>query len=39
VRGVAEFVDAVERVATGGTAFDPGVVNSLVAGRPLSRTS
>lgn len=33
VRDVAEFVDAVERVATGGTAFDPDVVKSLVAGR------
>jgi DNA-binding NarL/FixJ family response regulator len=33
VRDVAEFIDAVERVAAGGTAFDPGVVSSLVAGR------
>jgi len=33
VRDVAEFVDAVERVAAGGTAFDPGVVNSLVQGQ------
>jgi DNA-binding NarL/FixJ family response regulator len=33
VRDVAEFVDAVERVAAGGTAFDPGVVNSLVKGQ------
>jgi DNA-binding NarL/FixJ family response regulator len=33
VRDVAEFVDAVERVAAGGTAFDPDVVSSLVAGR------
>jgi DNA-binding NarL/FixJ family response regulator len=33
VRDVAEFVDAVERVAAGGTAFDPAVVNSLVGGR------
>jgi len=30
VRDVAEFVDAVERVAAGGTAFDPEVVKSLV---------
>jgi DNA-binding NarL/FixJ family response regulator len=37
VRDVAEFVDAVERVAAGGTAFDPKVVNSLVAGRRRSR--
>jgi DNA-binding NarL/FixJ family response regulator len=37
VRDVTEFVDAVERVAAGGTAFDPGVVNSLVAGRRRSR--
>jgi DNA-binding NarL/FixJ family response regulator len=36
VRDVAEFVDAVERVAGGGTAFDPRVVNSLVAGRRRS---
>ena len=36
VRDVAEFVDAMERVAAGGTAFDPGVVNSLVAGRRRS---
>jgi DNA-binding NarL/FixJ family response regulator len=33
VRDVAEFVDAVERVASGGTAFDPEVVKSLVGGR------
>ncbi len=33
VRDVAEFLDAVERVAAGGTAFDPGVVNSLVKGQ------
>jgi DNA-binding NarL/FixJ family response regulator len=33
VRDVAEFLDAVERVAAGGTAFDPGVVNSLVRGQ------
>ena len=32
VRDVAEFVDAVERVAAGGTAFDPDVVKSLVGG-------
>ena len=36
VRDVAEFVDAVERVAAGGTAFDPGVVSSLVSGRRRS---
>lgn len=36
VRDVAEFLDAVERVAAGGTAFDPGVVSSLVAGRRRS---
>jgi DNA-binding NarL/FixJ family response regulator len=30
VRDVGEFVDAVERVAAGGTAFDPEVVKSLV---------
>jgi DNA-binding NarL/FixJ family response regulator len=33
VRDVAQFVDAVQRVAAGGTAFDPAVVNSLVGGR------
>jgi DNA-binding NarL/FixJ family response regulator len=32
VRDVAEFVN-VERVAAGGTAFDPAVVSSLVGGR------
>jgi DNA-binding NarL/FixJ family response regulator len=32
VRDVAEFVDAVERVAGGGTAFDPEVVKTLVGG-------
>jgi DNA-binding NarL/FixJ family response regulator len=36
VRDVAEFLDAVARVAAGGTAFDPGVVSSLVAGRRRS---
>jgi DNA-binding NarL/FixJ family response regulator len=36
VRDVADFVDAVERVAAGATAFDPAVVNSLVAGRRRS---
>jgi DNA-binding NarL/FixJ family response regulator len=34
VRDVAEFIDSVERVAGGGTAFDPEVVKSLVGGRP-----
>jgi DNA-binding NarL/FixJ family response regulator len=32
VRDVAEFLDAVERVAAGGTAFDPEVVKTLVGG-------
>jgi DNA-binding NarL/FixJ family response regulator len=36
VRDVADFVAAVERVAAGATAFDPAVVNSLVAGRRRS---
>ena len=36
VRDVAEFVDAVERVAAGGTAFDPEVVKSLVSGQRRS---
>jgi len=33
VRDVAEFLEAVQRVADGGTAFDPAVVTSLVGGR------
>ena len=33
VRDVGEFVAAVERVAEGGTAFDPEVVRALVQGR------
>jgi len=33
VRDVREFIDSVERVASGGTAFDPEVVKSLVGGR------
>jgi len=32
VRDVTEFVGAVERVAAGGTAFDPEVVKTLVGG-------
>jgi DNA-binding NarL/FixJ family response regulator len=36
VRDVGEFVDAVERVAAGGTAFDPDVVKALVAGHRKS---
>jgi DNA-binding NarL/FixJ family response regulator len=36
VRDVAQFLDAVQRVAAGGTAFDPAVVNSLVGGRRRS---
>jgi len=36
VREVAEFVAAVERVAAGGTAFDPEVVSALVGGRRRS---
>jgi DNA-binding NarL/FixJ family response regulator len=43
VLDVAEFIDAAERVATGGTALDPKVVAALVAGRttdsPLARLS
>ena len=34
VRDVGEFIDSVERVAGGGTAFDPEVVKSLVGSRP-----
>jgi DNA-binding NarL/FixJ family response regulator len=36
VRDVADFLDAVQRVAAGGTAFDAAVVSSLVAGRGRS---
>jgi DNA-binding NarL/FixJ family response regulator len=36
VRDVAGFVDAVERVADGGTAFDPDVVKILVGGHRRS---
>jgi DNA-binding NarL/FixJ family response regulator len=36
VRDVKEFIDAVERVAAGGTAFDPEVVKSLVHGQRAS---
>jgi DNA-binding NarL/FixJ family response regulator len=36
VRDVADFIDSVERVASGGTAFDPEVVKSLVGGRRRS---
>jgi DNA-binding NarL/FixJ family response regulator len=36
VSDVADFLDAVERVARGGTAFDPDVVKSLVDGRKRS---
>jgi DNA-binding NarL/FixJ family response regulator len=36
VRDVGQFVDAVQRVAAGGTAFDPAVVNSLVGGHRRS---
>jgi DNA-binding NarL/FixJ family response regulator len=36
VRDVGEFLDAVGRVAGGGTAFDPEVVKSLVGGRQRS---
>jgi DNA-binding NarL/FixJ family response regulator len=36
VRDVADFLAAVERVASGGTAFDPEVVKSLVGGHRRS---
>ena len=36
VRDVREFIDAVERVAAGGTAFDPEVVRIMVDGRRRS---
>src|SRR5437762_11931489 len=37
VRDVREFVDAVERVADGGTAFDAEVVKGLVGGHRRSQ--
>jgi DNA-binding NarL/FixJ family response regulator len=37
VRDVDEFLSAVERVAAGGTAFDPEVVKSLVGGHRRSQ--
>jgi DNA-binding NarL/FixJ family response regulator len=36
VRDVPEFLDAVNRVSAGGTAFDPRVVKTLVDGRRRS---
>jgi len=36
VRDIPEFLDAVERVAGGGTAFDPEVVKTLVGGHQRS---
>jgi DNA-binding NarL/FixJ family response regulator len=36
VRDVSEFLDAVDRVAGGGTAFDPDVVKALVGGHQRS---
>jgi DNA-binding NarL/FixJ family response regulator len=36
VRDVGEFIDSVERVARGGTAFDPEIVKILVSGRRRS---
>jgi DNA-binding NarL/FixJ family response regulator len=36
VGDVSEFIDSVERVASGGTAFDPEVVKSLVGRRRSS---
>jgi len=36
VRDTAEFLDAVERIAGGGTAFDPDVVKALVGGHQRS---
>jgi DNA-binding NarL/FixJ family response regulator len=36
VRDVNEFLDSVNRVASGGTAFDPEVVKALVGGRRRS---
>jgi DNA-binding NarL/FixJ family response regulator len=39
VRDVGEFIDAVERVAAGGTAFDREVVKSLVDGHRRSAST
>lgn len=36
VRHIADFIQSVERVAAGGTAFDPAVVSSLVGARRRS---
>lgn len=36
VRDVGQFLDAVDRVAAGGTAFDPEVVKTLVGGHRRS---
>ena len=36
VRDISEFLDAVDRVAGGGTAFDPDVVKALVGGHQRS---
>ena len=36
VRDVSHFVESVQRVADGGTAFDPAVVTTLVGGRRSS---
>jgi DNA-binding NarL/FixJ family response regulator len=36
VRHVTDFIQSVERVAAGGTAFDPAVVSSLVGARRRS---
>jgi DNA-binding NarL/FixJ family response regulator len=38
VRNGESFLDAVERVASGGTAFDPQVISALVAGRGHTAT-
>jgi DNA-binding NarL/FixJ family response regulator len=37
VAQVGEFLDALERVGGGGAAFDPEVVRTLLAARPLDR--
>jgi DNA-binding NarL/FixJ family response regulator len=38
VRNGESFIDAVERVASGGTAFDPQVISALVAGQGHTAT-
>jgi DNA-binding NarL/FixJ family response regulator len=38
VSDIAGFLDAIERVGSGGTAFDPEVIRQLLAGRRMPET-